>query len=66
MAAVDLLTEVSVDSPELITALNGLISAKDSAVRAGIKSDYGRAGPVSRPQTVVDPPSFADHPSRTH
>lgn len=64
-AAVDLVTEIAVDSPELTTALNRLIEAKDSAVRAGIKADTGRAGSVPRPVTVVDPPLFADHPSRT-
>jgi hypothetical protein len=56
-AAAELVTIVS-DSPELTTALNKLIEAKDSAVRAGIKADTGRAGSVSRPSKVVDPPSF--------
>lgn len=46
------------DSPELTTALNLLIQAKDSAVRAGIKTSTGRAGPVPRPDTVVNPPTF--------
>lgn len=64
-AAVKLVGEIAVDSPELTTALNRLIEAKDSAVRAGIKGDTGRAGSVPRPATVVDPPLFADHPSRT-
>jgi hypothetical protein len=64
-AATDLIDLIRVDSPELTTALNGLISAKDSAVRAGIKADQGRAGSVPRPATVVNPPLFADHPSRT-
>lgn len=64
-AAVELVTEIAVDSPELTTALNRLIEAKDSAVRAGIKADTGRAGSVPRPAAVVDPPLFADHPSRT-
>lgn len=62
-AAVDLVTVIQVDSPELTTALNGLIAAKDSAVRAGIKADNGRAGSVPRPTTVVDPPLSS--PSRT-
>lgn len=57
--AVELVLTVS-DSPELTTALNKLIEAKDSAVRAGIKTDTGRAGSVSRPQTVVAPPVFED------
>ena len=55
---VELVAAVSVDCPELTTALNRLIEAKDSAVRAGIKNDTGRAGPVPRPSTVVDPPRF--------
>lgn len=58
-AAVELLIEIRVDSPELTTALNKLIEAKDSAVRAGIKNDHGRAGSVPRPQEVVDPPKLA-------
>lgn len=56
--AVELIVEISTDSPELTTALNGLISAKDSAVRAGIKHDTGRAGSVPRPQKVANPPLF--------
>lgn len=56
LAAVDLITEISSDCPELTTALNKLIEAKDSAVRAGIKDSTGRAGSVPRPQAVVDPP----------
>jgi hypothetical protein len=55
-AAVDLVRTVFTDSPELTTALNKLVEAKDSAVRAGIKDSIGRAGSVPRPQTVVDPP----------
>jgi hypothetical protein len=57
LAAADIVTEVS-DSPELTTSLNLLIQAKDSAVRAGIKTSTGRAGSVPRPQEVVDPPLF--------
>lgn len=57
-AAVSLIVEITVDSPELTTALNKLVEAKDSAVRAGIKANTGRAGSVPRPQTVVDPPVF--------
>jgi hypothetical protein len=56
--AAELIVEIGTDSPELTTALNGLIAAKDSAVRAGIKHDTGRAGSVPRPQAVVDPPLF--------
>jgi len=57
-AALDLIQEVSTDSPELTTAINGLIAAKDSAVRAGIRHDTGRAGSVPRPQEVLAPPSL--------
>ena len=56
--AVELITRVKTDSPELTTALNTLISAKDHAMRAGIKHQTGRAGSVPRPQEVVDPPQF--------
>lgn len=55
-AAQTLIQEVHADSPELTTALNTLVAAKDHGVRAGIRSDYGAAGPVPRPATVVDPP----------
>jgi hypothetical protein len=58
-AAVSLLKRISADSPELTSALNGLIAAKDHAMRAGIKSDTGRAGAVPRPQKVVAPPVFS-------
>ena len=58
LAAVEMISEIRTDSPELTTAINGLISAKDSAVRAGIRHNTGRAGSVPRPQTVVDPPTF--------
>lgn len=57
-AAITLVQAITTDSPELTTALNGLVSAKDSAVRAGIRHDTGRAGSVPRPQTVVDPPKL--------
>lgn len=57
--AVRLVLEVGTDGPELTTALNRIIEAKDSAVRAGIRHDTGRAGSVPRPQTVVNPPAFA-------
>ena len=52
--------EIETDSPELTTALNTLIQAKDAAVRAGIKASTGRAGSVPRPQIVVDPPLFEE------
>lgn len=56
--AVELIIDIRTDSAELITALNKLIEAKDSAVRAGIRDQEGRAGSVPRPQTVVNPPLF--------
>jgi len=55
-AAVTLIDLITTDSPELTTAVNGLIAAKDSAVRAGIRHDTGRAGSVPRPQAVIQPP----------
>jgi len=61
VAAVELISSVN-DSPELIHALNGLIAAKDWAVRAGIRSDTGRAGSVPRPATVISPPVFPTRP----
>lgn len=61
MTAVELIGSID-DSPELTTALNKLIEAKDSAVRAGIKTDTGRAGSVPRPTQVVNPPLF-DRPA---
>lgn len=54
--AVEMITNITEDSPELTTSLNKLIEAKDSGVRAGIRFDNGRPGPVPRPATVVDPP----------
>lgn len=56
LAAMDLIHYVRTDSAELTTALNKLIEAKDSAVRAGIRADQGVPGPVPRPAEVVDPP----------
>lgn len=55
-AACGIVKAITTDSPELTTALNRLIEAKDSAVRAGIRHATGRAGSVSRPQNVVRPP----------
>lgn len=55
-AALAIIEEIRTDSPELTTALNRIIEAKDSAVRAGIKHATGRAGSVPRPATVVNPP----------
>lgn len=59
-AATEIVWTILTDSPELTTALNKLIEAKDSAVRAGIKDTTGRAGSVPRPGAVVDPPTFGD------
>lgn len=56
-AAMRLLDRVVLDSAELTTALNTLVEAKDWAVRAGIRSDTGKPGPVSRPAVVVEPPA---------
>lgn len=60
VAGVELVRTILTDSPELTTALNKLVEAKDSAVRAGIKNDTGRAGSVPRPQSVVNPPVFGE------
>jgi hypothetical protein len=57
-AAVEMVVECRTDSAELTTALNKLVEAKDWAVRAGIRHDHGRPGPVARPQTVVNPPTL--------
>jgi hypothetical protein len=65
-AAVQVITEIQTDSPELTTALNLLVQAKDSAVRAGIKQDTGRAGSVPRPAAVVDPPVFPTRPIKDY
>ncbi len=64
LTAVELVRTVLTDSPELTTSLNKLIEAKDSAMRAGIKASTGRAGPVPRPQEVVNPPTF-EHETST-
>lgn len=58
-AAVELITTIE-DCPELTHALNGLIQAKDWAVRAGIRNDTGRAGSVPRPREVMLPPTFSE------
>lgn len=63
--AVEMLTRITTDSPELTTALNKIIEAKDSAMRAGIRMDTGRAGSVPRPQEVVNPPTLTGVASRT-
>jgi hypothetical protein len=57
-AAVSIIGACPIDSPELTTAINRLIEAKDSTVRAGIRNDTGRAGSVPRPQTVDGPPKL--------
>jgi hypothetical protein len=61
-AALEMIETIPTDSPELKTAINRLIEAKDSAVRAGIRHDTGRAGSVPRPQEVVLPPSLTGVP----
>lgn len=61
LAASSLIADVC-DSPELTTALNLLIQAKDSAARAGIKSNTGQAGPMPRPSEVVDAPRAIPDP----
>lgn len=60
VAAVELVRTILTDSAELTTALNKLIEAKDSAVRAGIRDATGRPGPVARPANVVSPPTFQE------
>jgi hypothetical protein len=62
VAAVELINSIPNDSAELVTALNRLVDAKDSAVRAGIRSDQGRPGPVPRSAAVVDAPAFTTAP----
>lgn len=64
LAAVAMINRITTDSPELTTALNGLIAAKDSAVRAGIRHMTGRAGSVPRPQEVVHPPKLSGEAHR--
>lgn len=59
-AAAELISRITTDSPELTTAVNHILAAKDSAVRAGIRHDTGRAGSVPRPQEVVRPPQFQE------
>jgi hypothetical protein len=56
-AALELLRRIPADSAELTTMLNALVEAKDWSVRAGIRSDQGKPGPVPRPATVIDPPA---------
>jgi len=57
-AGMELVLTIFNDSAELVTALNRLVEAKDWAVRAGIRSSTGEPGPVPRPQTVGDIPTF--------
>jgi len=56
VAGWELIRRIPTDTAELTIALNKLVEAKDWMVRAGIRSDHGRPGPVPRPQAVVDPP----------
>lgn len=62
-AACEIVETITTDSPELTTAINRIIEAKDSAVRAGIRHDTGKAGSVARPQEVTQPPTLSDPPS---
>lgn len=59
-AAVELVRTILTDSAELTTALNKLIEAKDSAVRAGIRDATGRPGPVARSVNMAQPPTFGE------
>lgn len=53
---VELLFAVPTDSAELTSTLNKLVESKDWAVRALIRHQQGKPGPVPRPATVVDRP----------
>lgn len=53
----DLLSCIPTDSAELTTALNKLVESKDWAVRALIRHQQGKPGPVPRPASVLDPPA---------
>lgn len=44
---------------EVTLTLRTLVDAKDWAVRAGIRSQTGRAGSIPRPSTVVLPPTLS-------
>lgn len=59
---VELLFAIPTDSAELTTALNKLVEAKDWAVRALIRQQHGRPGPVPRPASVIDPPAGQHRP----
>ena len=52
MAAKTLLRVIPSDSPELTTSLNGLVVAKDAAVRAAIRGIHGAPGPAPRSQEI--------------
>lgn len=51
-----LIYAITTDSAELTTTLNELVGAKDWAVRALIRHQQGKPGPVPRPASVLDPP----------
>src|ERR1041384_3617722 len=57
-SAAELVDADRTGSPELTSAINRLIEAKDSAVRAGIRHDTGRAGSVPRAQAVRAAPAL--------
>src|SRR6476620_5707632 len=58
-AACEIIETILTDSAELTTSLNELGKAEDSAVRAGIRHNTGRAGSVPRPQEVTEPPKLS-------
>lgn len=64
--AVTIIGRITTDAPELTTALNTLIAAKDAGVRAGIKHTTGRAGSVPRPVDLAGADrvrAYADTPA---
>lgn len=64
-SGIELVMAITTDSPELTTALNKLVEAKDWAVRAGVRRSTGRPGPMARPGTIVDPPVLPVIPERS-
>lgn len=47
--AAQVITSNPTDCPEMTTALNKILEAKDLAVRAGIRNDDGGPGPIPGP-----------------
>lgn len=60
-AALTLISEITTDSAELITALKRLVETKDWAVRACVRKTTGVPGPMARPAEIVDPPTFGNY-----